>query len=439
MVIEHRPGRKHGNADGLSRIPCRQCGLMTDTTPDDKKVTKPVEINMVTNIQPNSMVNEFRTLQEEDPDIRTAISWVRENSKPPFRDIASGSYRLKSLWNQYELLTLQDEILVRTLIDTDQPSKVLVQKVVPIKQRRKVLEYAHDIRASGHLGIKKTLAKIRHTYYWPGLQSDVRMYVAGSETCAKRKGPNRTKQAPMQIVRSGYPMERIAIDILGELPRTDSGNRYIVVIADYFTEWTECFPMKDMEATTVAKILVEEVVTRFGIPSIIHSDQGRQFEGKVFQEMCQLLRIEKTRTTPYHPQSDGMVERFNRTLTAMLTAYVNEHHTNWDDQIPYVLMAYRSSEHETTGMTPNKLMLGREVCTPLDLIFDMPRTEKQVPTNQWVWELQERMVDAHEMVRQNIGTAMHRQKKIHDKRKNFETFEPDDRVLVYFPVKKVGM
>jgi len=142
---------------------------MTDKLPDNRKVTKSVEINMVTNIQPNSMVNEFMTLQEKDPDIRTAISWVRKNSKPPFRDMALGSYRLKSLWNQFELLTLQDEILVRTWMDTDQPSNVLVQKVVPIKQRRKVLEYAHDIRASGHLGIKKTLAKIRQTYYWPGL------------------------------------------------------------------------------------------------------------------------------------------------------------------------------------------------------------------------------------------------------------------------------
>jgi len=197
--------------------------------------------------------------------------------------------------------------------------------------------------------------------------------------------------------------------------------------------------MRDIEAATVAKILVEEVVTRFGIQNIIHSDQGRQFEGKLFHEMCQLLRIEKTRTTPYHPQSDGMVERFNRTLTTMLSAYVNENQTNWDDQIPYVMMAYRSSEHETTEMTPNKLMLGREVCTPLDLAFELPREEKSIPLNKWVWELQERLETAHQMVRQNTGNEMQRQKRIHDKRTNYETFKEGDKVLVYFPVKKVGM
>ena len=106
--------------------------------------------------------------------------------------------------------------------------------------------------------------------------------------------------------------------------------------------------MPNMEAVTVAKILVNEVIARFGIPNQIHSDQGKQFESKLFKELCQLLQIDK-RTTPYHPQSDGMVERFNRTLVTMLSNFVNDHHTDWDELIPYVLMAYRSCEHETTG------------------------------------------------------------------------------------------
>ena len=127
--------------------------------------------------------------------------------------------------------------------------------------------------------------------------------------------------------------------------------------------------MPNMEACTVAKLLAEEIFCRFGVSQTIHSDQGRQFESNLFKEMCKLLGIHKTRTTPYHPQSDGMVERFNRTLATMLTAYVDSNHRDWDDQLPYVMMAYRSSEHETTGMSPNILMLGRAVSTPLDLMF----------------------------------------------------------------------
>ena len=118
-----------------------------------------------------------------------------------------------------------------------------------------------------------------------------------------------------------------------------------------------------MEAKTVAKLLVEEVIVRFGTSYVIHTDQGIQFESILFQEMCRLLQIQKTRTTPYHPQSDGMVERNNRTILTMLSAFVNEHQNDWDEHLPYIAMAYRAAEHETTGNTPNYMMLGREVTT----------------------------------------------------------------------------
>ena len=183
----------------------------------------------------------------------------------------------------------------------------------------------------------------------------------------------------MQIVETGFPMERIAMDILCELPVTSGGNKHILVISDHYTKWTECFAMPNMEAKTVAKLLVEEVIFRFGTPYVIHTDQGVQFESNLFQEVCRLLQIQKTRTTPYHPQSDGMVERNNRTILTMLSAFVNEHQNDWDEHLPYVSMAYRAAEHETTGNTPNYMMLGREVTTPLDIQYCMPRSIAHIP------------------------------------------------------------
>ena len=224
-------------------------------------------------------------------------------------------------------------------------------------------------KTSGHLGVTKTLNKVRQNYFWPGLQSDVRSYVAECDLCARRKTQLKTKRGPMQTMQVGYPMERIATDILGEFPVTDKGNRYILVVSDYFTKWTEAFPMPNMEAQTVAKLIVEEVICRFGVPVSIHSDQGRQYESLLFSEVCKHLQIRKTRTTPYHPQSDGMVERFNKTLAAMLSNYVNDNHRDWDESIPFVMMAYRASQHESTGFTPNMLMLGRESTTPLDIVY----------------------------------------------------------------------
>ena len=136
------------------------------------------------------------------------------------------------------------------------------------------------------------------------------------------------------------PMERLALDILGPLPVTDLGNKYILIVADYFSKSVEAFPIPDQEAQTVASLLVKEVVCRFGAPVLIHSDQGRNFESALFTEMCQLLGMKKTRTTAYHPESDGMVERLNQTFEDQLAKFVDYHQKDWDEHIPYLMMAY---------------------------------------------------------------------------------------------------
>jgi hypothetical protein len=242
----------------------------------------------------------------------------------------------------------------------------------------------------------------------------------------------------MQTLGAGIPMERIALDIVGELPQTENGHRYIVVICDYFTKWVEAFPMPNMETITIASLLVQEVVSRFGVPVSIHSDQGKQFEGKIFTEMCKILNIKKTRTSPYHPQCDGLVEIFNKTLLTMLKTLVDRYQSNWDELLPYVLMAYRSVEHESTGFSPNYLMLGREVRTPLDIAFEMPPAIKETPVQQWVWELKEKLELAHSFVRENAIGSMVRQKSLYDSKLNWQTFEKGNESYVYFPRHAIG-
>ena len=137
--------------------------------------------------------------------------------------------------------------------------------------------------------------------------------------------------------------------------------------------------MPNQEAITVANILVTEVVSRFGVPVSIHSDQGRNFESSLSAEMCSLLGVEKTRTTPLHPESDGMVERFNRTLEAQLSMFVDKNHRDWDMLVPLMTMAYRSAVHDTTGYTPARLLFGREMRLPIDLAFGRPPDELPPP------------------------------------------------------------
>ena len=231
----------------------------------------------------------------------------------------------------------------------------------------------HDSKIGGHMGVRKTLEKIRRRFYWPGQKSDVVKWCSNCIACNSRKSPPRNK-APLEVSHASRPLERIAMDIMGPLPETPRGNRYILVVGDYFTKWKEAYPLPDMEALSIAKVLVNEFICWFGVPDSIHTDQGKNFEAKVIREICHLLGVTKTRTTPYHPQSDGLVERFNRTLLEMLSTTVADEH-DWDLSLPTLLLAYRTSVQETTGTTPFQLMFGRNPCLPEDGVVHFNRLQ----------------------------------------------------------------
>ena len=139
------------------------------------------------------------------------------------------------------------------------------------------------------------------------------------------------------------------MDILSPFPESVQGNRYILVVSDYFTRWVEAYGIPNQETTTVAHKIVEEFFFRFGLPEQLHSDQGRNFESEVVCEVCKILEIAKTRTTPYHPLSDGLVERLNRTLLNMLAMATADHPSQWKCHLRSLCMAYNTSIQSTTG------------------------------------------------------------------------------------------
>ncbi|XP_024867550.1 protein NYNRIN-like [Temnothorax curvispinosus] len=161
------------------------------------------------------------------------------------------------------------------------------------------------------------------------------------------------------------------MDILDPLPLTKSGNKYLLVIVDCFTKWVEAFPLRNMRARIVAETFVNQFISRYGVPSEVHTDQGRNFESRLFAEMMGLLRIKKTRTTALHLQSDGQIERQHQTITNYL-AKINKIQRDWDKWIPLFLLAYKSSKHETTGVTPAEMYCARNLKLPLDLLQGSP-------------------------------------------------------------------
>ena len=244
----------------------------------------------------------------------------------------------------------------------------------------------------------------------------------------------------MGVYRSGAPMDRVATDLLGPFPVTYSKNRYILVVMDTFTKWVEAYAIPEFSAKTVAKKIVYEFISRFGAPLELHSDQGRNYEAQLFKDICEMLEIHKTRTSPYHPSSNGMVERFNKTLLNMLSAYTDDKQRNWDEDLPLLTAAYRSCEHDSTGYTPNRLMLGREVHLPVHLAMGAsPKASSHESWDAYVHELNDEMSAIHAFARKHLESATRRQKKDYDSRAHLKRYQEDD--LVYFrdDTKVIGL
>eukprot|EP00731_Ephydatia_muelleri_P025679 Em0017g762a len=297
----------------------------------------------------------------------------------------------------------------------------------------------HDAPTGGHLGVAKVLEKAQQRFYWVGQRLDVEEWCRTCTRCGAQKSPAKHRRAPMEVdtVTDG-PMQRIAMDILGPLPLTPRSNKYILVIGDYFTKWTEAFPMSDMEAGTVAKLFVNEFVVRYGAPACLHTDQGRNFESNLVKEICRLLGIVKTRTTPYHSQSDGMIERFNRTLISMLKRATIDAERDWDLKLPCLMMAYSTSIHETTKATPFSVMFGREVQLPIDIMFGKPLGVTTTSTLEYARALEQRLVAAYEHVREHLGIEQRRHKQPYDRKVEGKPYKEGDSVWLYCPAVPQG-
>ena len=479
MDIQHRSGRQHGNADALSRRPCGTCkhcdsaerkGNLVEGDADSCERSRVAGLTVIpgttsyavqtgtslmsaepttpggkpsSGAKPTAAVpwsnQKLREEQLADKELRPLIEWKEEGrERPKWPDVSPENPGVKLYWAQWDRLHLKDGVLYRRW-ESHCGKEVTWQLVVPATLRADILQQLHNSKTAGHLGTNKTLAKVRGLFYWRGCGGDVRRWCRSCDLCATRNRPQKTPRAPMKTYNVGAPMERVALDVLGPLPESEQGNRYILVIADYFTKWTESYPMPNQEATTVAKLLVEEFVVRFGAPRQLHSDQGRNFESAVFQEMCRLLDIDKTRTTPLRPQSDGMVERFNRTLEAMLSKFVAENQKDWDELLPFVMMAYRSSVHESTGCSPSEMMLGRNVQLPVELLFSRPQEEALDSPTKYAHQLQQRMERTHDFARDTLRIESDRQKRHYDHRADRGLYDVGDAVWLHNPKRKRGI
>ena len=426
--IIHRRGKQHGNADALSRRPCQQCGL---THEGDE-----MEGVEICSVMQKPQTNDVRELQLEDDVVGPVLTAKIADQRPTEDQLKGRSRDFRQLIQLWDQLVIKEGVLYRNYEDAHGLGQHL-QLIVPKQNREEILRDIHGGALGGHLGEAKTLSRVKERFYWPGHSEDVKLWCKNCPDCAARKTPAPKRTAPLQKFECGYPMQVVATDIVGPFPESEQGNTYVLVASDYFTRWVEAYAIPNQEATTVATKLVDEMFCRFAIPEQLHSDQGRQFESELVQEVSRILQIHKTRTTPYHPQSDGLVERFNRTLLNMLAATVRGHPWDWENHLRKLCMAYNTSVHPSTGFTPFQLMFGRQARLPMDVVYSSPTPEPH-SASQYAAQLKETLEQSYQTVREHFQSEAKRQKEIYSKKVHGNQFDQGDLVWLHSPVVPRG-
>lgn len=270
------------------------------------------------------------------------------------------------------------------------------------------------------------------------MYKDVEHWVRSCVDCATRKRPRNNIRAPLLPIPVDGAWDRVAVDCLGPLPVTWLGNRYVVVFTEYLTKWPEIFAVKSIDADTIAKLLVNEIIPRHGAPRTLLSDRGSNFLSQLVSEVCKLYSIKKLNTTAYHPQTDGLVERMNSTLCQTLSMFVSKNQKDWDVFIPAALFAFRTSPSESTGESPFYLLYGREPRLPMDVSLLPPED----PASSII-EHRRRIVKNIEIVQQlardNIARTQQKMKEYYDRSARDPHYVEGSKVWVYVPKTYKGL
>jgi transposase InsO family protein len=385
-------------------------------------------------------INDLQQAVNDDPVLYLLKNW---KTKPNWSEIAGKSKEIKFYYHHFGMWQVDTNGLIwYKWVNGDRSYKWKL--LIPRSYIPKVLYHLHNSPTSGHFGERRTISALNHApVFWFRCKSDVRKHCRLCDDCFCAKASPKKNKAKMQSFGAGEPMERVGMDIAGPFRVTERQNQYVYVIQDYFTKYVVMIPVVDHKADTLTRELVTHVFSKIGVPRYIHSDQGAEFCSAVFQETCRIFGIDKTRTTPFRPQSDGMVERMNRVVGAMLRQYVDHMQSDWDLYLPLCAMAYNSTIHSSTGFTPNKLMFGRELYLPLELVLpdpDFPDLMKaeSFDSVSFVDKLDDTLTLVYSCARENLNNAMLSQKHYYDDKAKNRSFKVGDSVWLYNPRRAKG-
>ena len=271
----------------------------------------------------------------------------------------------------------------------------------------------------------KVHGELSKHYWWKTMRTDIRKWCNGCLVCATRR-PSRAIHSPLNPIPVEGPFHRMGVDVI-QYPKSQSGNQYAVVFTDYLTKWPEVFATKDQTTLTIAELFIEEIVCRHGVPGQLLSDHGAAFLSRLLKEICNLLGVKKINTTAYHPQTNGLTERFNRTLTDMLAKRVESNGKDWDTHLPFVLFAYRASVQESIKESPFYLLYGRDPRLPTTLEVDA-MSHEEIDVDSYKKEMSTKLMEAWEVAKVANRRAQDSQKTQYDHQTKPPQFSVGDSV-----------
>ena len=357
--LNYKPGKFNTDADSLSRIDCHTVDpIQVRTTMDlaqvDRTLVLDPEIKGQQSVEspfPGKSLQlglehqRWKRRQRNDPEISKIMEMMEQGTWFTYRYTRLEDESVKSYVKVRADLEIENELLYRRIKLKDQEEDTY-QFVVPRKYRLLALELLYD--RFGHLGIDCTTTLATSRFYWPHINEEIRKYIQNCERCLRFK--QKPDNPPLKPLLASYPLELVHMDFL-RIGGKEDKNANVLVITDHFTRYAQAYITGNQQAATAAEIFIDKFVINYGYPEGILTDQAQAFNGKLYEALCREAKIKKIRTTPYHPQTNGQCERFNRTLMTMLGALPNDNKINWQDWVSTLVHAYNCTTTRVTGLT----------------------------------------------------------------------------------------
>jgi len=373
---------------------------------------------------------EMKEAQETDDDIALLYKCKHYDiAAPSWKDVSGGSAALGAYWHDYDRLEMHRGVLYRKWESRDGET-VRYQLLLPYKYQELMARHFHDADTAAHMGRKRTFDQVHRRAFWYKMADDLRFWIQTCDICQRRKRQSHPPHAPQVIYTTGKVNERVSLDLCGPLIVTERGNKYVLVITDQFSKFTRAFAIPNKDTSTVATAFLRGWITLIGAPRQVHTDQGGEFGSLLFKQLCNMFKCEKTRTTAYHPSSDGTVERWNQTMMTMINALCKHEPQEWDQHLSHACQAYNSTKHSTTGIEPNRLMFTEMPYTPFDAMTPVPPGEQHLEQKDQIMAIKRRMRRMYQLAREKTNRAATAIKRYNDRKANFHQYHVGDIILI---------